>query len=220
MAGIFHHEELYRSAESVAQLADCSVVLCGAGALGSNLADTLVRQGFSRIRVVDRDRVEEHNTSTQVYGADDVGAWKTEVLANRLFRSVGVEIDAVRKDLDHRNARKLLRDADIVVDTFDNSQSRGDVQAQCRDSKLPCLHVGLFADYGEVVWDEQYRVPSDVDGDVCDYPLARNLVTLTVSIAAETIVRYALLQQQENWSATLRDFAIRSLAAPVFDSAE
>ena len=85
MAGKFHHEELYRSAESVARLADFSVVLCGAGALGSNLADTLVRQGFSQLRVIDFDRVEQHNTSTQIYGADDIGAFKTDVLANRLF---------------------------------------------------------------------------------------------------------------------------------------
>ena len=215
MAGKFHHEELYRSAESVARLADFSVVLCGAGALGSNLADTLVRQGFSQLRVIDFDRVEQHNTSTQIYGADDIGAFKTDVLANRLFRSVGVEIDVVRKELQQRHARKFLRGADLVVDTFDNSQSRADVQDQCRDSNMACVHVGLFADYGEVVWDDQYRVPQDVDGDVCDYPLARNLVTLSVSIAAETIVRFALTKQQQSWSVTLRDFAVRELSAPV-----
>ena len=215
MAGKFHHEELYRSFESVARLADFSVVLCGAGALGSNLADTLVRQGFNQLRVIDFDRVEQHNTNTQIYGADDIGAFKTDVLANRLFRSVGVEIDVVRKELQQRNARKFLRGADLVVDTFDNSQSRADVQDQCRDSNTACVHVGLFADYGEVVWDDQYRVPQDVDGDVCDYPLARNLVTLSVSIAAETIVRFALTKQQQSWSVTLRDFAVRELSAPV-----
>ena len=215
MSGKFHHEELYRSFESVARLADFSVVLCGAGALGSNLADTLVRQGFSQLRVIDFDRVEQHNTSTQIYGADDIGAFKTDVLANRLFRSVGVEIDVVRKELQQRNARKFLRGADLVVDTFDNSQSRADVQDQCRDSNMACVHVGLFADYGEVVWDDQYRVPQDVDGDVCDYPLARNLVTLSMSIAAESIVRFALTKQQQSWSVTLRDFAVRELSAPV-----
>jgi molybdopterin/thiamine biosynthesis adenylyltransferase len=44
-----------------------------------------------------------------------------------------------------------------VVDTFDNAASRQLVQEQCRSRGLPCLHVGLFADYGEVVWDECYR---------------------------------------------------------------
>ncbi len=40
------------------------VTVCGAGALGANLAENLARQGFTRIRVIDRDRVEERNLST------------------------------------------------------------------------------------------------------------------------------------------------------------
>jgi hypothetical protein len=83
------------------------------------------------------------------------------------------------------------------------------VQEQCRAEGLACLHAGLFADYGEVVWDEAYRVPGDVGTDVCDYPLARNLIQLTVAVAAETVVRWALEGTRENWSITLRDFAIR-----------
>ena len=213
MAGKFRHEELYRGADHVALLADVSIALCGAGALGSNLADTLARQGFQRLRVIDFDRVEEHNTSTQLYGVDDVGAWKTDVLANKIFRSVGIEIETVRKELNDRNVRKLINGTDIVVDTFDNSKSRAAVQNGCRAADRPCLHVGLFADYGEVVWDHQYRVPGDTDEDVCDYPLARNLVGLTVALAAESLVRYTLQDEQSSHTVTLGDFAIRPLLA-------
>jgi hypothetical protein len=62
-----------------------------------------------------------------------------------------------------------------------------------------------------VIWDERYRVPQDVAGDVCDYPLARNLVLLTVALASEVILRFALDGSRQDWSATLRDFAIRPL---------
>lgn len=210
MAGKFHHEELYRNREQIARLGDVAVALCGAGALGSNLADNLVRQGFRTLRVIDKDRVEEHNVSTQIYGEADVGAWKTDVLKNRLFRNVGVEIDAVNKELTDRTASKFLKDADVVVDTFDNSASRQLVQAHVRRLGVPCLHVGLFADYGEVLWDEQYRVPSDAGQDVCDYPLARNLVLLAVAVAAETLLREVLEGVRQNWTITLRDFAVRT----------
>jgi hypothetical protein len=88
------------------------------------------------------------------------------------------------------------------------------VQEQCRALALPCLHVGLFADYAEVVWDEVYRVPNDVAGDVCDYPLARNLVLLAVAVASETLVRFVLAGRRDNWSVTLADFAIRALEPP------
>src|SRR5262249_22767004 len=147
----------------------------------------------------------------QLYGESDVGAWKVEVLRQRLFRATGVESEAVRKELSDRTARSLLQDGGLIIDTFDNSASRRLVQEHCRNLQLPCLHVGLNADYGEVIWDERYRVPRDVAGDVCDYPLARNLVLLVVAVASEVIVRFALTEVREDYSVTLRDFAVRSL---------
>ena len=53
--------------------------------------------------------------------------------------------------------------------------------------------------------------PRDVAGDVCDYPLARNLVLLVVAVASETVVRYAFTGLRQDHSVTLRDFAIRPL---------
>jgi molybdopterin-synthase adenylyltransferase len=211
MASKFHHEVLYRGEGRLAELAGVRLTLCGAGALGSHLADNLARQGFGTLRVIDRDRVEEHNVGTQLYGEGDVGGRKVEVLRNRLFRAAGVEIEAVAKGLTERNARSLLEGSELVVDTFDNSASRRLVQEQCRALRLPCLHVGLYADYAEVVWDEDYRVPGDVGGDVCDYPLARNLVLMAVAVASETVMRWGLDGVREDWSLTLRDFAVRPL---------
>src|SRR5207237_6905228 len=130
MASKFHHEAIYRGADSLAKLASWQLTLCGAGALGSQLADNLARQGFQHLRVIDRDRVEEHNVSTQLYGESDVGAWKVEVLRQRLFRATGIEIDAVRKELTDRSARSLLQDGGLVIDAFDNSTARRLVQEQ------------------------------------------------------------------------------------------
>src|SRR5580765_1919548 len=211
MADKFHHEAIYRGTEQVAKLANHRLAICGVGALGSQLADNLARQGFRQLRVIDRDRIEEHNVGTQLYGESEIGAWKVEALRQRLFRATGVEIEAIRKELSDRSARTLIQDGGLIIDTFDNSASRRLVQEQCRALQLPCLHVGLYADYGEVIWDEHYRVPQDVVGDVCDYPLARNLVLLVVAVASEVLVRYALGGVRQDFSVTLRDFAIRSL---------
>ena len=216
MAGKFHYEALYRGAELVAKLGSLRVAVCGAGALGSNLVDNLVRQGVAggaggMLRVIDKDRVEEHNVSTQVYGEGDVGAWKVEVLRNRIFKTGGVEIDGLRKEMNAQNAAQLLKGVDLVIDTFDNSASRAAVQQAVRAARAACLHVGLYADYGEAIWDEVYRVPSDVAGDVCDYPLARNLVLLAVVVASEAVIRFVREGRKENLSATLGDLAVRAL---------
>lgn len=211
MADKFHHESIYRGPDDMVKLAGRRLTFCGVGALGSNLADNLARQGFRDLRVIDRDRIEEHNVGTQLYGESDVGAWKVDVLKQRLFRATGIEIDAQRKELTDRNAKTLLQEGGLVIDTFDNSTSRRLVQEHCRALQLPCLHIGLYSDYAEVIWDERYRVPQDVPGDVCNYPLARNLILLAVAVASETVVRFTLSEVRDDFSVTLRDFSISRL---------
>jgi molybdopterin/thiamine biosynthesis adenylyltransferase len=208
-----HRESLYRGSERLARLATVPLCVCGAGALGSLLADNLARQGVWPRRVIDRNRVEEQNVGTQFYGESDVGAWKVHVLRNRLFRALGVEIDAVSRELNERNARTLLKGAGLILDTFDNSQGRRLVQDHSRALDIPCLHVALVADQAEVIWDEGYRAARDGAGDACDYPLARNLVVMAVALASEAVIRFLLDGTRGDWSATLHDFAIRPLEA-------
>ncbi len=209
MAQLFLHEELYRGRDAIERLGRVKLIVCGAGALGSLLADNLVRQGVRHIAVIDRDRVEAHNVGTQLYGQGDVGAFKVEALRALCFRAVGVEIEAIAKTLDERLASKLLRAADVVIDTFDNSASRQMVTEHCRAKPIACLHLGLNTDFGEIHWNVGYRVPQDVSlGNPCAYPLARNLIGLVVAIGSETIVRYVIEGVQENHSVTLRDLRV------------
>lgn len=203
------HEALYRGDEALARLASARIVLCGAGALGSHLAEHLLRQGARQLTVIDLDRVEQHNLGTQSYEEGDIGAFKVDALRARCYRATGVEIAVVSQPLTERNAAKWLRSADLVLDTFDTSASRRLATETCAALGRPCLHLGLHTDYGEAHWNEGYRVPGDVVApDVCAYPLARNLVLLLVALGAEVALRFLLAGQRENYSVTLRDLAI------------
>ncbi len=209
MADLYVHERLYRGDDALAKLSAFNVALCGAGALGSLLADNLVRQGLRRLSVIDFDRVEAHNAGTQLYGQGDIGAFKVDVLRAHCYRAAAVEITAFAERLDSRTVKKCLRGADLAIDTFDNAASRRVVADYARANGLPCVHVGLNEDYGEVRWNEVYRIPSDVaEGDVCNYPLARNLIVLTVATASEAVLRFALEGRKENFGLTLRDLTI------------
>ena len=73
------------------------------------------------------------------------------------------------------------------------------------------MHISHFSDYCEVVWEADYRVPPDVPGHVCDYPLARNLVLLALALPSEVLVQFILEDARQNCSATLRDFAVRPM---------
>lgn len=207
----FHHEEIYRGKDLIAKLNKPLIVVCGAGALGSNLVDNLSRQGFGSIRVIDMDRVEVHNVNTQVFAEADVGALKVAALKSRVFRNVSVEIQTEDKELTAGNAVKFLKGANLVVDTFDNSKSRRFVQETCRAKNIPLIHIGLFEDMAEVVYDAHYRVPTDqIEGDVCNYPLARNIALLAVVVATEEVLDFCLAKKPRAkcWSITLKDLKI------------
>lgn len=209
---LFLHEEIYRGEAAVKALGEKTIAICGAGTLGSNLAETLVRQGFKKLRVVDMDRVDTHNINTQSYDMQDVGALKVQALKNRLFRATNVEIEIENKELKAQNAKKFLKGADLVVDAFDNNASRQMLRDYCREAKLELLHAGLNGDYGEVVWDAHYTVPKDqTEGDACEYPLARNLAMLVVSMTAEEIIDKFTAKKPRHgcWAITLKDLKIQ-----------
>jgi molybdopterin-synthase adenylyltransferase len=208
---IFFHEQLYRSRQSMAKLRDYPVAICGAGALGANIAETLARSGFGKLKVIDCDRIEERNLSTQPYYRSDIGAFKAKILANNLYRAIGVHIEAETKRLAATNTKQLLGQSSLVIDAFDNSASRQAVKNHCDRTGQPCLHAGLASDYAEVIWNDLYRVPSDVNDDVCDYPLARNLVLLTVAIACESSVGLILSGNQRSFTITLKDLSIQAI---------
>lgn len=209
---MFLHEAMYRGQTRMGRFEAERITVCGAGALGANLCENLARQGFKMIRVIDRDKVEQHNLSTQPYGERDVGTPKVRALHNRIFRDLKVEIGTRALDLSAGNVEVLLwtRNA-LVVDCFDNHASRLLVASFCQENSVDCVHLGMSGDgYSEVIWNERYRVPEDANGgNICDYPLARNLVMITVAVATEQIIKFVSDGVKENSTFTLRDFNIR-----------
>jgi molybdopterin/thiamine biosynthesis adenylyltransferase len=206
----YYHERLYRSQELMEKMRIFPITLCGAGAIGSNMANNLVRAGFTTVKIIDYDRVEERNLSTQPYYRSDIGAHKATILANTLYRALGVNIEPSVTELTQNNVKKLLKGTQLVIDGFDNSTARAAVSKYCHATNLPCLHVGLASDYAEIIWNDKYRVPSAAQDDVCDYPLARNLVLLAVAVASEVIIAFVKDGTQRSLTVTLQDFAIQS----------
>jgi molybdopterin/thiamine biosynthesis adenylyltransferase len=153
--------------------------------------------------------VEERNLSTQPYYRSDIGAFKAQILANSLYRAIGIKINAKTKELTSENSGDLIDSKTrVIVDTFDNSIARQAVKDYCDRTNIPGLHIGMASDYAEIIWNENYRVPSPTHDDICDYPLARNLVTLTVAIACETLVTFVATGERKNFTVTLADLAI------------
>src|SRR5215470_1015067 len=95
-----------------------SVLLIGAGGLGSPLGLYLAAAGIGRIGIVDFDIVDFSNLQRQImHGTPDVGRPKLHSARERL-RAINpeVEIDLYDTPLKAANAFDIIRPYDIVVD--------------------------------------------------------------------------------------------------------
>jgi molybdopterin-synthase adenylyltransferase len=211
MAALLNHETQYRSSQVMSKINACAITVCGAGALGANIVENLARAGYENLTVIDFDRIEEHNLSTQPYYKSDIGGFKAKVLANGLYRAIGAKVTNHTQRLTVENAATLLKGADLVIDAFDNSASRQILKNYSLQTGVDCLHAGLAADYAEVIWNEDYRVPSSAKEDICDYPLARNLVMLTVAVTCEILTQFLTTGDRTNRSITLQDISIQTM---------
>jgi len=209
MKNTFVHEEEYRGENLLKKIGTQSITLCGVGAVGSNFADSAVRQGFKNISAIDMDRITDHNRSTQIWSTRDIGQYKVYALRNILFNSMKVAINPIDKRLDSNNVSKLLKKNDIIIDGFDNPESRKIVSDYCSSNKIECLHLGLSENCAEVTWQEKYHVPKKGKGlDVCEYALARNIVLLCVTVGIESLIRYIEKGVRESYLISLEDFGI------------
>ncbi len=207
---LFTHEQEYRSELLMNKIADQRILVCGCGAIGSNLIDNLVRQGFRAIDVIDMDRIEKHNLGSQIWERREAGAFKVRRMKERAYAITGKAIGAIEKRLDEDNINRYINDDMIVIDAFDNTASRKLLYDHCQGKN--CLHVGLFQDFAEVIWNENYTVPQEGAGpDICEYPLARNIAMLSVIVASEVLIKYLDSGNKKNYTITLRDLQIRAL---------
>ncbi len=138
------------------KLKNASVLLIGAGALGSPTALYLAAAGVGRLGLVDADRVEASNLQRQIlHGESWIGKLKLDSAAARLSEVnplVTVEPHPVRFTPD--NAMEIANSYDIIVDGSDNFPTRFLTNDTAFFQKKPLVYgaihrfegqVGLFA---------------------------------------------------------------------------
>jgi adenylyltransferase/sulfurtransferase len=104
------------------------VTLCGCGALGTVLANVLVRAGVGFVRVIDRDFVEPSNLQRQVlFDESDVrdNLPKAEAAAVKLRQiNSSVTVEPIVADINRSNIEEFCKDADLILDGSDNFEIR------------------------------------------------------------------------------------------------
>jgi molybdopterin/thiamine biosynthesis adenylyltransferase len=133
-------------------LARARALLVGCGALGTVLANVLVRAGVGRLVIVDRDYVERSNLQRQVlFDEDDVARDlpKAVAAAEKLRRTnPEVAIEPVVADLNAANVEELLAGADVALDGTDNFEARYLLNDACVKHGVPWVYAAAIGAYG------------------------------------------------------------------------
>ncbi len=128
------------------------VVIIGCGALGTVIANSLVRAGVGRVRIVDRDFIEYHNLQRQVlFNEDDIREGLPKAIAaERYLKKVNssIEIEGIVADVNYTNIEKLISGADVVMDGLDNLETRFLINDACLKLNIPWVHGAAISSSG------------------------------------------------------------------------
>lgn len=133
------------------------VVFCGVGALGSQTAMSCRNLGAELV-FVDFDRVESKNVLAQAFVKQSIGKNKADALKAQMANFFGTKCEAFGVRVSDANVETLLANADLIVDAFDNAQSRAILSAFARSKNKALVHGAISADgtFGLVRWDERF----------------------------------------------------------------
>ena len=141
--------------EGQRRLLDSHVTLCGCGALGTVLANALVRAGVGHLRLIDRDFIETSNLQRQVlFDEHDVAdnLPKAEAAARKLAAiNSSVHVEPVVTDIDRTNILDLVADADLILDGTDNFEIRYLINDAAVKLDKPWVYGGCIGSHGQVM---------------------------------------------------------------------
>src|SRR5438874_10989248 len=144
-------------------LLESHVTLCGCGALGTVLANALVRAGVGHLRLVDRDFIETHNLQRQVlFDEHDVAENlpKAEAAARKLGAiNSAVHVEPVVADIDRTNILDLVGDADVILDGTDNFEIRYLINDAAVKLGKPWVYGGCIGSHGQTMTILQGETP-------------------------------------------------------------
>ena len=134
------------------KLLDSSVLLIGAGGLGSPAGLYLAAAGVGTIGVIDDDIVDASNLQRQVlHRTHDIGSPKVDS-ARRTMESLNPDVKVITHQLrlNPDNVNEIFSGYDLIVDGSDSFETRFIVNDACVELKIPQVHGSIFRFDGQI----------------------------------------------------------------------
>lgn len=150
----YSRQELFRPIGKSGQemLSQSCVLIVGAGAIGTVLANQLTRAGIGNIRIVDRDVVELSNLHRQMlYTEQDVqDSLPKAVAVERRLKAINstINIEGIVASVTKENVYTYLEGIDVVLDGTDNFDTRFLLNDACYQKGIPFVYGGAVGSRG------------------------------------------------------------------------
>ena len=188
--------------EGQLKLLNSSVLVVGAGGLGSTALNSLAALGIGHIGIVDYDVVNASNLPRQLlYGVSDISKNKAKT-AKRILKKKNLDVDIKTYPyiLNKENAKRIIKKYDIVLDCTDNFETKFLINDVCNALNVPFVCAGVMGYQGQIMTIIPHQTKdfkslfselpkSDPNDDKSIYPLAVSIIS---SIATSEVVKYLL----------------------------
>jgi len=148
----YSRQELFLGSEAQANINEASVIIIGAGALGSASAEMLVRAGIGCVTIIDRDYVELSNLQRQqLYTEEDVrNKLPKAIAAKTRLEQINSEvmINSFVEDVNGLNIEGLIQNHSVIVDATDNFETSLIVNDAAIKHGIPYVFGACVGSYG------------------------------------------------------------------------
>jgi adenylyltransferase/sulfurtransferase len=134
------------------KLRNSSVIVIGAGGLGSPVLLYLAAAGVGVLGIVDDDRITLSNLNRQVlYTVNDIECSKSLIAAQRI-QALNPEVQTrpVQQRISYENGIDLVEEFDVVVDASDNLATKSLLNEWCVKSKVPLVWAAVSRFEGQL----------------------------------------------------------------------
>ena len=165
------------------KLLKASVLIVGAGGLGSPIAIYLAALGIGKIGIVDKDNIEISNLSRQIiFSTNDLKKKKSSTAINKLRKiNPDIKLLSFNKKLTKKNINQIAKNFDLIVDGSDNFRTRFLINDYCLKNKKT-LVSGAISKFDGQVYTFNFskkkspclrcyipHTPTNLDVDNCEY---------------------------------------------------
>lgn len=205
--------------EAQERLKNSSLLVIGAGGLGSPALLYTASAGIGKITIVDNDAVDLSNLQRQnIHNESRIGTPKAESAKATLEAlNPDIEVVAIVERVDYAKLSDLIRSSDFVLDCTDNFATKFLINRVCVEQKKPFNHAAIMHYGGQTMtvlpesaclaclFNEQ-RDSEKKNGIFCTVPGVLGMLQANETIKYLSGVGTPMINQIQNFNAKTGEF--------------